>query len=136
MEQHVLALAKAIPAYKYGWRPAPGVRSFGEVFLPIAEGNQLMLKLAAGEKADDQAKPGSEAPPKEQILQKLTESFAAVRSALENARAASLNREVSFFGTNTTQRGVLATLDTHIAEHLGQAIAYARMNGIVPPWSK
>ena len=69
-------------------------------------------------------------------MQKLTESFAAVRSALEDARAATLTHDVTFFGTATTTRGVLASLDTHIAEHLGQAIAYSRMNGIVPPWSK
>lgn len=73
---------------------------------------------------------------KAQVLEKLTDAFKAARGALEGARAAALTREVDFFGTATTQRAILATLDTHIAEHLGQAIAYARMNGIVPPWSK
>jgi hypothetical protein len=29
----------------------------------------------------------------------------------------------------------MAEIDTHIAEHMGQAIAYARVNAIVPPWS-
>ena len=41
-----------------------------------------------------------------------------------------------FFGTPTTRRGIFVNMDVHIAEHLGQAIAYARMNGIVPPWSQ
>jgi hypothetical protein len=102
-----------------------------------------MLKIAEGLKDDElqkqiDAQVRSETEPlsKEQVLGKLTEGFAAVRSALENARAAALTREVTFFGTATTERGVLASLDTHIAEHLGQAIAYARMNGIVPPWTK
>jgi hypothetical protein len=47
-----------------------------------------------------------------------------------------LTRDVDFFGTPAPMGGVLATIDTHIAEHLGQAIAYARVNGIVPPWSQ
>ena len=143
MEQQVTALAKAVPEDKYDWRPAPGVRSFREVFLHIAYGNQLLLKISEGLQGDDlqktiaaQIKAETEALTKEQVLQKLAEGFTAVRSALQGARAAALAHEVNFFGTATTQRGILATLDTHIAEHLGQAIAYSRMNGIVPPWSK
>ena len=143
MEQQVVALAKAVPEDKYNWRPAPGVRSFREVFLHIAYGNRLMLDLSTGLKGEElqkrvaaQVQSEGESLTKEQVLAKLAEGFAAVRASLENARAAGLSCEVDFFGTPTTQRGVLASLDTHIAEHLGQAIAYARMNGIVPPWSK
>jgi peptidylprolyl isomerase len=143
MESQVLALAKAVPEEKYSWRPGAGVRSFREVFLHIASANHLLLNISNGAKADEVAKliedqTKAEAQPlsKDQVLQALTESFAAVRSALENARAPGLARDANFFGTPTTRRGVLAVLDTHIAEHLGQAIAYARVNGIVPPWSQ
>lgn len=144
LEQHAIALAKAVPEQKYGWRPAPGVRSFREVFLHIAYGNQLLLDIADGLKGDDLQKRVEKqlstdekaSLSKDEVVQKLTESFAAVRHAFESARPQVLSREISFFGTNTTQRGVLTFLDTHIAEHVGQAIAYSRMNGIVPPWSK
>ena len=70
------------------------------------------------------------------VIAKLTESFAAVRKALEDATAGGLSRDVEFFGRRTTVRGILTEIDTHVAEHMGQAIAYARMNGIVPPWSR
>lgn len=133
LEQHTLALAKAVPEDKYGWRPAPGVRSFREVFLHIAYSNRMMLNIA-DDKKDDAAPSESEALTKDQVLDRLTESFATVRKALEGASAASLTRDVQFFGSPATRRGVLTTIDTHIAEHLGQAIAYARMNAIVPPW--
>jgi uncharacterized damage-inducible protein DinB len=143
MEQQVMALAKAVPEEKYGWRPGPGVRSFREVFLHIAYGNELLLNVANGLKGDDlkkkiedQIKSEGEPLSKEQVLQKLTESFAAVRGTFENARANALGRALNYFGTDTTVRGAYTSLDTHIAEHLGQAIAYARVNGIVPPWSK
>jgi uncharacterized damage-inducible protein DinB len=143
LESKVMALARAVPEEKYSWRPAPGVRSFGEVFLHIAHGNHLILTIAAKQPAGDDLKKliaeteNSQKQPadKAHILQSLTESFAAARKAIEPLRSGGLSHDADFFGTHTTRRGVYVFLDTHMAEHLGQAIAYARMNGIVPPWS-
>jgi uncharacterized damage-inducible protein DinB len=142
-EKKVMALAKAVPEEKYAWRPAPGVRSFGEVFVHIASANQLLLSISSGtlsqadlgKAIEAQSKIEKEGASKARVEQMLTESFAAVRKALEAATAGSLARDADFFGTATTRRGVLVMLNTHIGEHLGQAIAYARMNGITPPWS-
>jgi len=143
VEKKVIALAKAVPEDKYAWRPAQGVRSFGEVFVHIASGNQFLARLATSKLSKDelnaviQKQMEFEKQPaaKEQIVQMLTESFAAVRKMLNAERPATLAREADFFGTATTRRGIYVLLDEHIGEHLGQAIAYARMNGIVPPWS-
>jgi uncharacterized damage-inducible protein DinB len=138
-----MALAKAVPEEKYSWRPAPGVRSFKELFLHIAYGNRLMLNIADGVKLEEIEKQidankqaEAESLNREQVIAKLAEGFSAVRQALENAANATLSRDIQFFQTPTTRRGVLTFIDTHIAEHLGQAIAYARINGIVPPWSQ
>jgi len=142
-EKEVLALAKAVPEEKYSWTPGPGVRTFRAVFLHIAYGNRLMLRFARGEDwkklgpdIEKQLKDEQASLTKDQVIQALTDSFAEVRATFQNARAASLGRSMDFFGRPTTQRGILIALDVHIGEHLGQAIAYARMNGIVPPWSK
>ena len=144
LEEHVMALAKAVPEEKYSWRPGPGVRSVKELLLHIAYGNQLLLNIANNapsmdalkKQIDDNSKGESAAVTKDQVLKMLAESFASVRSTLQEARAAALNRSVDFFGAATTRRGVLTSLDTHIAEHEGQLIAYARVNGITPPWSQ
>jgi uncharacterized damage-inducible protein DinB len=144
LEAHVVALAKAVPEDKYGWTPAAGVRSFRQVFLHIAYGNQLLLSVAttspSGEAlqkmVDEQSKNEAAPATKDQVLETLTQSFTAIHRAIDRARAQTLTRTVDFFGTPATTNGVLIDLETHIAEHLGQAIAYARMNGIVPPWSK
>lgn len=145
LEKQVLALAKAIPEEKYAWRPAPGVRSFKEVFLHIVYGNELLLNVAGKspsreellKQIEQNAKGEQDPAGKEKIVGLLTESLASVRHALEGVRTASaLTRDVDFFGTPAPMGGVLVTIDVHIAEHLGQAIAYARMNGIVPPWSQ
>jgi len=145
LEKQVLALAAAIPEEKYAWRPGPGIRSVKEVFLHIVYGNQLLLNVAGKspsreellKQIEQNAKAETDTVTKEHVLALLKESFASVRSALEAVRTASaMTREIDFFGRPAPMGGVLATIDTHIAEHLGQAIAYARMNGIVPPWSQ
>jgi len=143
LQAKALRLAAAIPQDKYGWRPAPGVRSFQEVFLHIAYGTHLMMRAADGAPRDaltreieENQKAEKQSMSKEQVIAAMREAFTAFRSALESESAGSLRREVDFFGTATTRGGVLANIDTHIAEHVGQAIAYARMNGIVPPWSQ
>jgi uncharacterized damage-inducible protein DinB len=143
LETKVMGLANAVPEEKYSWRPAPGVRSFGEVFLHIAATNKMILTIASKQPSGDELKKliAEESAgdklrvDKAKTLEILTASFAAARKAIEPLRSGGLSHDAEFFGTQTTRRGVYVFMDTHIAEHLGQAIAYARMNGIVPPWS-
>jgi uncharacterized damage-inducible protein DinB len=144
LESKVMALAKAVPEDKYSWRPGPSVRSFGEVFLHIAYGNRLILTIANKQPSSDELRKliadndkGEKQPTdKMHILQMLTDSFAVARKSMEALRSGGLSHDADFFGQHTTRRGLFTILDTHMAEHLGQAIAYARMNGIVPPWSQ
>jgi uncharacterized damage-inducible protein DinB len=144
LEEHITALAKAVPEDKYSWKPAAGVRGFQQVFLHIAYGNQLLLSIAQNSAQgdalkkllDDQAKNEEGPVTKDKMLELLAQSFIAIHRTLDRARAQTLTRTLDFFGTPATTNGVLINLETHMAEHLGQAIAYARMNGIVPPWSK
>jgi uncharacterized damage-inducible protein DinB len=144
LETKVLALARAIPEDKYNWRPAPGVRSFAEVLLHISFGNQLLLGIAMNQPAaadlekqiNANAAAENQTLDKARIIETLSASFAAVRKPLETARAGQLAHDEEFFGKPTTRRGVFTILDTHLAEHMGQLIAYARMNGITPPWSE
>lgn len=142
LQDHIMALAKAVPEEKYGWRPAADARSFREVFLHIGYAIHLQLLIANGATKEEvmkqiavQNKGQVEPLSKDQVLKLLTDRLAEAKEALDNARPGGLTRDIDFFGTPTTQRGVLDFLNTHMAEHLGQAIAYARMNGIVPPWS-
>jgi peptidylprolyl isomerase len=142
-EKEVMQLANAVPEEKYSWRPGPGVRTFQQVFLHIAAGSHLILNIAEGAGQDDIKKiieendKGEQAPVnKAQTIAALTASFAEIHKYLDEVRAQALTRDMEFFGQKTTRRGILVFLDTHLGEHLGQAIAYARVNGITPPWSK
>ena len=144
LETKVLALAAAIPEEKYGWRPAPGVRSIGEVFEHIATGNRLIGTFAVKQPkeaelqqlmAETEGSEGKHALTKAQLIDMLKASFAAARKSIDSMRAGGLAHDADIFGEHTTRKGVFTIMDMHIAEHLGQEIAYARMNGIVPPWS-
>jgi uncharacterized damage-inducible protein DinB len=144
LEAHIMALAKAVPEEKYSWKPAEGVRSFQQVFLHIAYGNRLLLNIAMNspdadalkKMIEEQSKNEASPATKDKVIETLADSFTAIHGALDSARPATLARKVDFFGTPATTNAVLIDLETHMAEHLGQAIAYSRMNGIVPPWSQ
>lgn len=131
------ALAEATPAEKFAWRPGPGVRSVSEVYMHIALGNFWLLGQAGGKlpaggpklQPDLEKKTTS----KPEVIKWLKQSFDAVR---ESYPKADLKQKVKFFGKETTAESVFLRILVHNHEHMGQSIAYARMNGIAPPWSK
>jgi len=134
----ILELAEATPANKYSWAPAEGVRSFAETFLHVATSNYRipsMMDVPVPDGIDVMTLEKSTTD-KDVIIKHLTASFAHVIAALEALPAAKMEDEVTLFGGFDTNRlrGYMIVV-THEHEHLGQLIAYARSNGIVPPWS-
>jgi uncharacterized damage-inducible protein DinB len=137
-EEKLGALAEATPADKYGWRPAEGVRSTGEIFMHVAAANYglpTFWGVAAPEGFNFQTYEKS-ITAKADIQKALTESFAHMKKSLEAADDAALQKQIELFGMKSSVRGAYMLLLSHAHEHLGQSIAYARSNGIVPPWSK
>ena len=137
-EQRYTRLAEAVPAEKYSWRPAEGVRSIGEVYTHIATANYgiaraLGTPLPAG---IDPKTINANAADKAKTVQTLKDSFAHFRGAILAIKDADLNNAQNMFGQNTTVRGAFFLVTGHFGEHLGQSIAYARQNGIVPPWTE
>lgn len=133
----LVQLAEAIPQDKFTWRPGAGVRSVSEVFLHVAGSNHYML-TAVGVPAATQGENDLErsTTDKAQVIAQLKAANASVRAAIQAMRDADLDKATKLFGTDMTYRGVCLLLQSHVHEHLGQMIAYARSNGIVPPWSQ
>ncbi len=137
VQKKAVSLANAVPEEKYAWRPTEGVRSVGEVFVHIASANYgipvfLGMKPPAGLDRDAETKITS----KDKVVELLTESFENVRKTALSIPDADLDKTVKFFGGKmATKRAVLLLMATHMHEHLGQAIAYARMNNVIPPLS-
>jgi uncharacterized damage-inducible protein DinB len=134
--EKLIELAEAVPADKYSWRPGEGVRSMGEVFVHTAAGNYFLMKFigvqAPPDFSRDMEKNITE---KAQVIAAMKKSFEHLRQAILKTSDADLEKTVELFGQNTTYRDVFFTAAMHLHEHLGQSIAYARVNGIVPPWS-
>jgi uncharacterized damage-inducible protein DinB len=137
-EDKFIALAQAMPADKYTWRPAEGVRSVSEVFMHVAAANYNLPKVLgfpppAGFKVQGFDKSTTD---KAKVIENLKDSFAHVRQAVLNMPDSDVEKQLDWFGAKNTYRGVMMFILRHNAEHLGQAIAYARINGIVPPWTE
>jgi uncharacterized damage-inducible protein DinB len=131
-------LAEAIPAEKYSWRPAPGVRSVAEVLLHAAAANYNMYKSVGMPPPAglDVAGLETSTTDKAKIIGTLVDSYAHARKAITNLPDADLEKTMDWSGGKITERGVLLFIVPHIAEHLGQLIAYARVLGVVPPWTE
>ena len=138
VSRQLVALAEAIPAEKFAWRPAPGVRSTSEVFMHIASANIYLLGIT-GPKMPDDFKPGEmekSVTTKPEVIQWLKRSLDAVKAARASLKASDFPRKVKVFNRDATVEGMYLRIIVHANEHMGQLVAYARMNGIVPPWSE
>jgi len=152
--KQLLQLAEAVPDAKYGWRPGDGVRSVSEVYVHIAAGNFLLLGVTGVKPPADYFLPtgttGKDAvqavlaqmqklektiTKKDDVVKMLKASLDSVRDHFSSATAADLDQPVEFFGQKTTARRIYLRIIAHVNEHYGQSIAYARVNGIKPPWS-
>lgn len=135
----VMQLAQAIPADKYGWTPQAGVRSFAEVFAHIISGNyyfasKLGSKVPDGVKMETLEK---DLKTKEAIAAALKQSYELIINAVKNTKDGDLAKKVEFpFPGEYTDMSAVLIAAGHSNEHLGQLIAYSRMNGITPPWSE
>jgi uncharacterized damage-inducible protein DinB len=137
----VMALATAIPEDKYAWRPQAGVRSVGEVLGHVAgEWYYYLPQSVAANPPANFGSPGEALPKIEKIagkqamLDELNKSWAYGRAQVAAADASKLTGNYKPWGMSLPQAAFGMTGDQH--EHLGQLIAYARANGVTPPWSR
>ena len=145
VERKLVGLARAIPADKYAWRPAPGVRSVSDVVMHVASDNYLFPAIlgtpapqATGVTADYKTAQAFEKRqiPRDSAIAELERSFAFLKKTLAAAPEARLGEKVSMFGQQFTMQQAWFLAAVHLHEHLGQFIAYARTNGVTPPWSQ
>jgi hypothetical protein len=143
LQSKFLALAEAIPAEKYAWRPAPGVRSIGEAFMHVASEYYVYAPMAYGATRSPVIARGPEAlkafeskSTKPDAVNHLKEGFTYMKQQLEGLDPAAITGTKKLFGGDRTIVETSFVMSGDLHEHLGQLIAYARMNGVTPPWSK
>jgi uncharacterized damage-inducible protein DinB len=137
VSSQLIALAEATPSEKFTWRPGPGVRSMSEVYMHIAIANFYLLSLTGpkmpADLSDDLEKTVAD---KAQVIDWLKRSLDAVKTAHLAVKPADLRRKLKVQGKDADVDGMYLRIIVHANEHMGQLVAYARMNGIVPPWSQ
>lgn len=137
VSNQLIALAEATPADKFAWRPAPGVRSTSEVYMHIVMANFWLLSVT-GPKMPSDLKEDAEktVTSKAEVIAWLKRSLDAVKQAHLAADPKDMTRHVKVAGHDATVDGMYLRIIIHANEHMGQLVAYARMTGVVPPWSK
>jgi len=123
-----------VMAAKYDWKPGAGVRSVGDVFNLIVVENGMLARVLTGAAAPA-GKPAPITDPAK-LQEALKSSYADLQKAISGLSDADLKTSVKLFGRDMTKQDALIILLADQHEHLGQSIAYARSNGVVPPWSK
>ena len=146
VQKKIVGLANAMPEPTYGWRPVKEVRSTKEVLMHVAADNYFMpAVVGANVPADTGINAKSyetavafekRALPRDQVIAQVEKSFALLKTTMTGFPDAKLEMPVEVFGEKTTNRELWISTVTHLHEHLGQLIAYARSNSITPPWSK
>jgi uncharacterized damage-inducible protein DinB len=145
-EEKITGLANALNATQYDWRPGKGVRSVGEVVMHVAADNYFMpaaMGVAAPAKTKINATDFAALKAYEEQkldraarIAEMKASFAHLKKAIAAVPESRMNESMKVFGQTMTVRAFLVLTTTHVHEHLGQMIAYARSNNVTPPWSR
>ena len=136
-QSQVVQLAEAFPEDKYDWRPAEGINSVGEALLHVAGANYFLAsKMGFPPPAEVDVMALGNIKGKENIIAALKASNAFILDKITMVKDDQLNEEVDFGFMKMNKLGGLLAVMEHNGEHKGQLIAYARSNGVVPPWSK
>ena len=134
----VVALAEAMPAETYSWQPMEGVATVAGAYMHIARYNYMLPHRNMGVEPPegvDYATFEEAFTTKDEVLEVLRASMDHVRAVVDGMSDDDMAAMVNLYGRDVAKWGVLFRLVSHMNEHLGQQIAYARSNRVVPPWS-
>jgi uncharacterized damage-inducible protein DinB len=146
VETKIVGLAKAMPEGAYEWRPSKEVRSTSETLKHVAADNYFLpaaMGMTAPEETGITGKDykttvafEKKTMTRDQVIAELEKSFAFLKASMTSFPEEKLNAPLDVFGQKMTHRALWVSTTTHLHEHLGQLIAYARSNNVTPPWSK
>lgn len=137
MQKKFVDLAKAFPADKLTWRPTPDSRSFAEVLLHVSgERYQILALMGAQPPAGFDGKTFEKSTTDQtKIVDELNKSWEFAKKAISGMTNADFAKPLPKLGPDANAGDVVYILVADAHEHLGQSVAYARENGVVPPWT-
>jgi uncharacterized damage-inducible protein DinB len=132
---YVLKSAQQMPEDKYGFKPTPAVRSFGELLGHVAGSEFMFCAAALGEAPRAENAVEKLKHTKAELIAALQESAAYCERAYTQADAAGA-KKIKMFGDDSSVLEVLVLNAAHDYEHYGNIVTYLRINGMVPPSSQ
>src|SRR5215472_16790749 len=137
MQKKFVELANALPADKLTWRPSSDSRSFAEVFLHVAAERYGILGMMGAEAPAGVDRKGLEksSTDRARIVDEVNKSWDFAKKTIEGMSNAEFAKLLPKLGPQANAGGVVYILVADNHEHIGQSIAYARENGIAPPWT-
>jgi uncharacterized damage-inducible protein DinB len=137
VEKKFVDLANALPADRLTWRPTTDSRSFAEVFLHVAGERYGILGLmgATPPAGFDPKTYEKSTTNRAQIVEQLDKSWEFTQKAINGMTNADFAKLLPKLGPQANAGDVIYILVADAHEHLGQVVAYARENGVVPPWT-
>ncbi|WP_348261920.1 DinB family protein [Telmatobacter sp. DSM 110680] len=137
VSNQLIALAEATPAEKFAWRPAATLRSIGEIYMHVAMANFWLLHITGPKMPPDLNQDVEKnVTSKPEVIAWLKRSLDAVKQAHLAEDSKHMALRVNVGSHNATVDGMYLRIIVHANEHMGQLVAYARMTGVTPPWSK
>ena len=132
-----ISLAEALPQDKFTWRPSEDSRSFAEVFLHVAGERYGILSLmgAPPPAGYDRKTFEKSTTDKAKIIEELNKSWEYAQKTIQGMANSDFAKLLPKLGPDANEGDVIYILVADAHEHLGQAVAYARVNAIVPPWT-
>jgi uncharacterized damage-inducible protein DinB len=137
VQKKFVDLANAVPADKFSWRPSDDARSFAEVLLHVAgERYQILRMMGATPPADFNGKTFEKSTTdKTKIIAELERTAEFAKQTITGMNNSDFAKLLPKLGPQANAGDVVYILVADAHEHLGQAITYARVNGVVPPWT-
>jgi len=137
VQKKFVDLANAVPADKFAWKPSEDTRSFAEVLMHVAgERYQILRLMGATPPADFNGKTFEKSTTdKAQVIAELDKTWAFAKQTIGGMSNADFAKLLPKLGPQANAGDVVYILVADAHEHLGQAITYARVNGVVPPWT-
>ena len=136
-QNQIASLAEAFSEDQYNWRPAEGVRSVREAILHTASTNYFLgSKLGFTPPDDIDMMEIGRITGKEHVIAALNKSFEFILDKIGQISSDDFGKEVDLGFAKLNTLSVMFIILEHSGEHKGQLIAYARSNGVTPPWSK
>jgi uncharacterized damage-inducible protein DinB len=130
----VLKSADKIPDALWSFRPTPDIRTVGELFAHIADGQYEFCSAADGKQVDKGIEKSAKT--KADIVAAVKDAFAYCDGVYAKMTDASAVEMMAIFGMKATRIGLMDFNTAHTMEHYGNLVTYMRLKGIVPPSSE